>query len=234
MFYTVLNHKGDENMIEAIGKGGDMPNQDLEKEAIRVLSQISFDESKPKFLSFINSAFFVTVIGGLIIGLFTILVQAKIARTNRELQENQESYRLKYKLLTEFSDGITSCLQYSYGMRKREIWLMKVSRLDKAKRDKAVYGDTRSFVETRNYYEKQRDKYNKLRHPDSLCAQVGAIYFSEDVLNAVAELDKIMDEYFETFDPAVLKTCFDNANIKYQDVISKMGKELDANRGGNK
>lgn len=89
-----------------------------------------------------------------------------------------------------------------------------------------MYRDGRSFTETRDFWESQRRKFNTLKHPDSLCAKVKVMYRSPELIKTINELDGIMDEYFKTRSEETLIECFNEANIKYQNVIALMGKEL--------
>lgn len=172
----------------------------------------------------LNSGFVVTLLGGLLVGSLTVYLQNESSLKNQEKIRLQELIDSKHKILTEFSDGIIRSLQTSYGMRKRAIWLKLNQK--KGNLDKLRYPDRRNFGQTRDMYESMRREFNKLRHPDSLCAQVLAIYDDPQVQDSVIILDKILDKYMSTYDYNELKKAFEEASNKYQEVIKHMGNSL--------
>ena len=200
------------------------PNRLEEEEATRILSQIDIGGKLSGWWDFFNSVFFVTIFGGIAIWAISFFVQHQMAATDKEIERTRTNEIRKYQLLVEFSDGIIRSLQSSIGMRKREIWLINIQK--RKDRDTIKYGDGRNFYETRDLMEKLRKEFNILKHPDSLCAKAKVLFSNKNTIKAVNELDKIMDEYMITFDRKLLKEYFNKANSKYQEVIMRMGQEL--------
>jgi len=174
-------------------------------------------------ISLINGNFCVTFLGGLLLGLITLILQGQIQSTQLKNKRIIELLDRKYSMIATFSNGMSQCLQSSFGMRKRSIWLNSKQYSDN-KLDK--YPDERNFEETRNFYEEQRKNFNTLIHPDSLIAQSLVLFKTAELIDLLKKLDSIMDRYFITNDYKELKDKFNKANRLYQNIIKLMGEEI--------
>jgi hypothetical protein len=148
-----------------------------------------------KFIGFFNSPFFLTFVAGVLLTILSLTVTAKISYLAERRQLNRDTLDSKIKTMQIFAEGIVQFLQGSYGMRKREIWL-KINYMKQYEKT-LRYPDGRNFKETRNFYENQRILYNKLTHPDSLCAYARAIFADADesLINNIDNIDKVLDDY---------------------------------------
>ena len=110
-------------------------------------------------------------------------------------------------------------------MLKRELWLDQNQ--NNPQNDTISYPDKRNFIETRNYYEKQREIFNKLVNPDALCGQARLLFRRNETVEAIDTLDSLLDNYVKTCDShTTLHSLFNQANQKYQEIIRLMGKEV--------
>lgn len=180
------------------------------------------EESSFRIMSVLNSPFFVIFLGGFIIAITTILIQTRIQSYQKTTQTEKETRNRKYAMIAHFSEGIGKCLQLSFGMRKRELWLGQ----NQNDPQNISYPDRRNFIETRNYYEKQREFFNKLVNPDALCGQSRLLFRRDETVKAIDTLDSILDNYLTTRNPRTLYSLFDQANQKYQEIVRLMGKEV--------
>jgi hypothetical protein len=207
--------------------------KEISQELIKVLRNLNRERpSRNKFVEFLNSPFAITFVGGLIAAIITLIVQFQFEKGAEERLRLQVRIEKMQTTLTIFSDGIVKSLQASIGMRKRGIWL-KTHKNDKNK-ESLFYPDQRNFIETRDFWEKQRALFETLRHPDSLCAEARAIFNDKETADLIDELDIILDNYFVTWTIEELIDNYNKATKLYQVVVASMGKQLDQIQKGKK
>lgn len=182
------------------------------------------EESSFRIMSVLNSPFCVTFLGGFIIAIVTIVIQIRIQSYQKKTDIEKETRDRQYAMIAHFSEGIGKYLQLSLGMLKREFWLGQNQ--NNPQNDTISYPDKRNFIETRNYYEKQREIFNKLVNPDALCGQARLLFRRNETVKAIDTLDSLLDNYVKTRDSDTLYSLFDQANQKYQEIIRLMGKEV--------
>lgn len=179
--------------------------------------------SKSRAFEFLNSAFVVTLLGGIAITIVTLLFQHYSAKSAREISYQRQRFQHKENLFVEFSKDFLTSLNLAERYKLREIWLRK----NRNKQDKGLVSpEGRTFEEMRNKYEELLDRYLKVRDSDSFCAQIRATYDSESVIKKVDSLSNNMDKLIGARDNKSVKEMYDKSGMIYQELIIEMGKEL--------
>ena len=186
------------------------------------------DKNESKFLQLVNSPFFLTFITGIFLAFMSSCLSDRVAENTQKREFFNTNLKLKITAMEKFASCVPIFLQTSIGMRKREIWLGKNQK--RKKEPSLAYGDGRNFIETRNFYEKQRKEFNKITPADSICAYAKAVFSdaNANIGSSIESLDSTLDTYMETNDRLELRNSFKTASTQYQDVIKLMGDHINS------
>ncbi len=149
-------------------------------------TQSQEEEKKSRLILLLDSKFFVTVIGGILLALFSNMWQTywKNLEYARDLRET------KYALMSNFSDDYSRALHAGIEMMLRRNWL-----LDKTNKTKEYY-DFRGYEETRTVYEAYESKLQTIRSPDSYFAQSKGLFTSTELSDQAVKADKLCYTFF--------------------------------------
>jgi uncharacterized surface anchored protein len=176
------------------------------------------------FLSFLNSPFVVTLLGGLMVAWATHLWQK--ANTDAAYSRSivESSLRERRAAARDFADHIGSALYYSHVVKVREIWIRNALRT--GGQDK--FPDGRKFDQERAYYEASAQRM-LANSTESLSARVAVTFTSSPVQNAINTFNRTMDKFMsEEQSVEALQKSFDVANTEYENVILSMMNEVAA------
>jgi hypothetical protein len=184
---------------------------------------------KPKgkwanFGVFLNSAFVLTIIGGVILSVTSVYLQSKIAASQSIAQHNREIREQKRQVLSKFSDDIVRYLDLCLPVRKRAMWL--ASYQDAPDKLQQFYPDGRNFIQTRDQYELDKKALSDMRRSDAICSEVRATFETPNVKSKAAELDAIIGDLFNAKNYDELNSTLYKAEMKYKEVIDTMAEEL--------
>lgn len=200
----------------------------IAEELYRLLSRINAPDPEtniPTFWGniwkFINSAFFLTIIGGIVVGAFSIVLQARISDNSALVSRRDTIRTAQITVMTEFADGMAHWLASSQDVIKRTIWLKKSTPDEKRK-----FPDNRTFDQTRDIYEKNAADLIKLPQPDSLCAKVKAMYNNDKIHESIDNLNKHIINYQHAGSSEEFNDSLRYIENEYQYIIELMGEEL--------
>jgi hypothetical protein len=174
---------------------------------------------------FLNSPFFVTVVGGAFITLLSLLWQSNSASLEQRKAEELKLFEAKQELFVEFGDSFPVALNLAFRFKERELWL----EVQQHEKEKGHFPDGRNFDETRAYYEKMQDEYFGTRAVESMIAQIVGMFDGESVKEKAKKLDRAFDGFIEAEKDKELKKLYGEADDLYQELIVLMGKEIKRN-----
>ena len=172
--------------------GAQTPGNDPAKDQSIILSAggsllawIKDQTSKPSekeggFVKFLNSPFSLTIVSGLGIWLLTTNIQNRHTEKEAQKESSQKVFDKKIELAARFADVTTRFLQTSFSMRKREVWIAQRQELPLEQRVKQSYPDGRNYTGTRDYYEKEKENFDKIEHPLAILSQLNG-YFTDSI-----------------------------------------------------
>lgn len=162
---------------------------------------------------FWNSSLVVTIAGTIIGGLFlsssTIMWQALNNFYTQRRIETEKIYNLKKETMFELAETIPKSLNSLMAYKEKEIWLRDFSKSknDYCKKQEKLKG-CRTFKETWNKYEIDRNKYYEKYHPNSVLTKINATFSSarvieksnllRDIFLSVVEKNSI-DSFYEEY-----------------------------------
>ena len=173
--------------------------------------------------AFLNSKFFLTVIGSLAVALITQAWQHRVGENERRAAREAAVRDAMRDTMIRFVSGFRSSLEYGRNLRKREIYLRENHSSETPPR----YRDKRTFEDTRSYFEDQYERYLKSGTFDGLCGMVRAGFSSAQVRDSAKVLDGIMDEFMRCPDEAGLQTLYNKGDKQFEALIEVMIAELD-------
>jgi hypothetical protein len=173
-----------------------------------------------KFFNFLNSSFFVTVLGGLFICLVSLKIQFEISRAQDERQRVAAIQNVKYEAIQQFSEGICKYLQLSIGWRKRDIWIH--NNKENKNRSKLFYTDDNNYKETFQLYYSLRKDFDNIISADALCARTKVLFKDQSISDSINRLDTLLDTYITTYDSTILKETRLKAIPLYQNIIEML------------
>jgi hypothetical protein len=216
-----------------------MIDHELSQELRQFFKLLNEERSKPSpppaKYAFLNSPFVVTVIGGLVLSLLSLKLQARAANERelaqqRATDQREHSARMaavwdkKYTLMSEFAFGMTLYLQHAPEVKTRSIFIAENAGSEF--KGTLTFDDGRGWKETVEKYETSLAYLNTLKCPDAYCAQAAATFATQQLLLELGELDSLMDKYAETNSSDEFESLTNLASAKLQSVIRLMGTEL--------
>jgi len=184
---------------------------EIQKQLLVLLNRLNTPEQKAhhsKIGVFLNSPFFLTFLGGILITCGSLLLESRISEGKEQGQRQRDAERRQQEFVTVFASGGYRSLSHSYGMRQREIWL---GQQQGSQTKETHYVDGRSFSETRDIYEKQFSEYLAAQPIDALLPQ--AVFHFPALKTKIEDFEKVFEAYL---------TC------KKQDELDRLIDELTA------
>jgi hypothetical protein len=190
------------------------------RQGVRVKLKAVWDGLKKVDLSFLNSAFVVTMLGGVLAGLITSCWQSKAAHNAYQRAVLEHQLQDRRSAAKEFADGFGGALYFFNDYLMRRLWIaghyQELSH---------VYPDGRDFASERAIFEAIESKTYSHPTPESLAQRVAMTFSSERVEHSVHKLLETINKMVVDNDQKALQIDFDIAN-SYDDLISDMQQEI--------
>jgi len=206
-----------------------MLDDEIKVEVKAILQRLNEQAGKekppvPGWVTFVNSPFVVTVAGGVFLSVISMMIQARSARAKEHNERLLLLQEKKHVMMVDFAHGMNQFLQCAPELRLRHFFLAK----NKNEPDKSSlsFRDGRTWKETVEKYEAAALQLNKLKNPDSLCAQAAAVFEGSELTGRLRGYDELMDDYIETSSSEEFSSLSKKAASELQEVIAMMGAEL--------
>ncbi|MEO0508552.1 MAG: hypothetical protein AAF065_01690 [Verrucomicrobiota bacterium] len=144
------------------------------------------------FSNFLNSKLGLTLVGGILVGGCSMLLEARIAESQGKRALAVEERAVKIEVMSDFADGISRWLTLAQPVIKKSVWLSIAIEKNKLDRD---FPDGRNFDELVVHYETIRGELNALEQPESLIAKSDAVFASEDLAETLGRLRQAIEDY---------------------------------------
>jgi len=178
------------------------------------------EESKAK--AFFNSAFIVTVLGGVLVAFIGWGLQVMTSHHEKEMLEAKQTRESKEKVAFDFANSFPLTLDLASRVRKRSLWL----EAQEKKRTKEPYYDGRSFEETRNYYETCLDQYLARPPLASSYNQVIAVFTNGLVIQYATNLFGSFNILLGATNRDQVDRTFDECDVAYRQLTKYMFEEV--------
>lgn len=181
---------------------------------------------------FVNSPFFITLLGGGFLAVATAVVESSLSASLQQREMKIHEVASKRDMVEKFGEGIVRFLQISYEMRQREMWLRAYQNQPVSELKKLRWSDGRDFFETRDRYESLKSELDKASNPDALCAVASVVFGdSSQIREELRSLDVIMDEYVESWTYETFDAANEAAVLKYQHILDLMSENIQKEAG---
>jgi hypothetical protein len=204
----------------------------------RLVLKLSEPTAKPEkgILDWLNCPFVVTVIGGVLIALLTVVWQGCGSYLTAKRTTALERYGQKQRVLSSFANEYPAALGRLYHTKKK--WLAAAALgPHNPNREKAERAATRplaqEYSDARKAFDEVNEKYSGNKLGSALCAEAKATFDSKEVNEALQELINTSNQLFNLKDLQDIKKLEDQvealhlrANDQYEAVVVKMGEEL--------
>lgn len=192
----------------------------IREEIRRELSQ-AVPQKRSKVLVLINSAFFVTFVGALLIALMGHLWQTTASRNKMNVVRWQTLQDRKYALLGTFCHEFESSVMVLATLNKMRMWLVE-NKDEPAARDEMG----RSHAQTLQEFKELWILYGKQQKPNALFAKIKASFDSDEVFDKVDKLDKVVVNMQKSQNKEQFNCWMGKINKAFADLAHAMGKEL--------
>jgi hypothetical protein len=171
-------------------------------------------------LNFLNSAFCVTLLGGVLAAGVTTLWQSKAAHNAYQRAVLEHELQDRRSAAKEFADNFGGALYFWNVLLTRGLWIQ-------AHHGEAthIYPDGRDYVAERTYFETIETRVFSHTTPEGMAARVAMTFSSPQVQSSIRKLAKLLDKMVFDTDEKTLQTDFEAAN-RYSDVIADMKTEI--------
>lgn len=176
------------------------------------------------FLSFLNSSFIVTVLGGLILSYVTNEWQ-QIDIENKTKQETlRQEYLLKKNILNEFTEIVPGSLFSLLRYKQREFWIESCTTIKKKTDFKAP--DNRNFKETLAIYEKEQENYFTKRMPVTILSKIQGTYTQGEITESSKSLIDLFKFAVDSTSMEDFKKNYSSIDDQYFLLITLLSKEI--------
>ncbi len=203
-------------------------NGEIEKRLVQLLDGLT--KEKPpvqsrgkRVLAFLNTPFFLTFLGGIIIMSLTFFVEARIAHNARESENRTALLEQRKSTVSAFADVASRSLSIAYEMLQRKIWLSQ-HQGPTVETASLSFVDGRTFNETRNLYESQKQRYLECQSIDALIAQAHPLF--PQLYTLLNEFQKKQEEFLQSDTQAALDYAFGHLMEQYGTVIQRMSENV--------
>ena len=186
----------------------------------------------------INSTFFVTVVGSVIISLAGVSIQNSLAdsaaaraKADRDVQRQRDEYMsnlaLRRDFFLQFSESYFWAFEYLDTVLRREIWLRSVAIRPDAEelRTRVFFSDGRNFIETRNHWEAMRTEMLKKDDPAAVTLKALALFQEETTIERLLDLQAKFMAFRSTSDPKAIDANRDAARAAFFTAVEAMKNE---------
>lgn len=184
-----------------------------------------------KAKQWVNTPFFVTVIGGMVatvltFGLQAISQQAAQAEAARaeQLRRQQAAVELRMSVLLSFTDKFPGSIGAEYEYIHTALWVGDTKNFNKS------HPSGRSYAEMWKRKEQLGDAKNLIRSPESFPPQISGSFTNQDVRSIVTELKSQMTELFEAGSEKALNESLEKCSKNYLILVERMNLEIQQTR----
>lgn len=204
-------------------------NQEIEIALKTLLKRVSLPSATGtnKLLDTLNSPFFVTLVGGILLAFISGMLTQCNATNAKDREIALEKLHEKQRFIDSFATKIEQFLVITMGLRKREIFLYQWQ-ADPG-RETVHYSDGRTFDETRNRWEEEKRYWVEHSSGTSPLAVIytGKLLFSNpDIGKKLDLLAESVDLYGRTKEYEALDKAYEQILNGLEEVTSLMAKEL--------
>jgi hypothetical protein len=178
-----------------------------------------------KIVSFMNSPFCVTLLGGALAAGVSQWWQYESARVAYNRTVLESALKERRSTARDFADSFGSALYYYNILLVHHLWLHP-------NETKEIFPDGRDFVSERAYYGELEMKVFSHATPESLAARVLAVFSSTAAQSRASQLTTTVTRMVKDGDEGTLRRDFGSANTEYEALISDMTREISAVEAG--
>lgn len=180
------------------------------------------EESSSAAQKFLNSPFFVTLVGGIVLAALTAFSGWMVQYVLSEQAEARQIAERNERLAHDFAKEFPMALNLAARLKGRELWMDQPA----SRKGDARYRDGRSFTETRDHYERLVDQYQALKPTASFCNQIIASFTNRSVNLLAQALTSNVDALLNSTDTAQVEVAFSLASSNYQKLTLEIFSEL--------
>ena len=186
----------------------------------KLLERVLKDRPEKRKFNF-DSPFIVTVVGGILLGVFSTMLQSRIAASQQAEAIRSETIQRTEKLAYDFADEFPMSLSLAYRFKLRLLWLGATPYNSAAR-----FTDGRNFADTRSMYENLFDRYMAQKPVGSLCNQIIESFPSTNIDSLAVTLDANMESLIDATNESQVDTAFDLANANYRELTKEIFSEI--------
>jgi hypothetical protein len=207
---------------------------EIENALKTILTKLTISDSSEgvfdKILKVLNSGVVVSGVFGILISATTLLLTQCNANIARKREVRLEDYHTKQRIMESFFTGINQYLRSTLSMKKREVFLGDWQ--DQPTRDTVKYPDGRSFEQTRQKYEEDKQFLNEHPPPDPTALTfIVEVNFTDSLMHERAKsLRKAIHDYLYAKDYSEIDQAYNSVYFGLEAVTSIMSDELNATR----
>lgn len=174
--------------------------------------------------SFLNSAFFVTVVSGILLAWLTVRWQDRAAAQREKEAEAKQIADRKDALAYTFAKEFPLTVHLARRFMSRSLWLKS----PEARAATAHFpADGRTFIETRDYTERLLEQYFSLNPAGSICNQIVASFSdSPRVVSLALTVNSNVTDLLNATNEDLIDSAFAAANTNYQSLTKAIFTEL--------
>lgn len=198
----------------------------IESLAGAIANKLAVKPSPRGLMSTLNSPFFVTVLGGLILWAVSAGWQNMQADAIAKSELLEKLYSERRELVISFADNIPLILMTAQDIKNREFWIAEQKEMDTKKE---TYVDGKNFKETYILYKKEIKDLNSKRSTAAYTAQIQALFDGKTTVTLAKEFSKNYDKLLKLQGIKALpqlRMLIRELDEDYQELIMHMTEEL--------
>ncbi len=196
------------------------------REEIRILLSAKHNKETHPIKGFLNSAFFVTVLGGIVIAFLGHLWQEASLHRQKEILRLESASQQRYDLLNSFVQNFESTMMILGTMHKNKLSLADITAKRKANETSVA---PEAFNSQNRLYEDTWALYQKAPKINTYEIQIRAHYRDAAVLSALKALDAAIVNLQQSPDQETLKSCMAEIDTKFEELSNAMVTETARN-----
>jgi hypothetical protein len=201
---------------------------ELESALKRLLEKLTLPSAAKtsKVMDVLNSPFVITLVGGTLIAIISATLTQCNAINARDREIALEKLHRKQNFVDTFASKIEQYLTLTFGLRKREIFLVEWQKVPE--RAAARFSDGRTFEETRAKWDE--DKRYWIEHspgttPLAVIYTAKILFPKAEIVDKLNQLEKTVDLYGSATELEDLVTAYNQVLVDLEVVISVLAKE---------
>lgn len=218
----------------------DVAVKDLAEALKTLVEKVSAATETPKKKSWLpdwtNTPFFVTVLGGMLLSLTTLVFQSCqahynqnatdiAAKADKNKQHFQQEIEDRKHAMLDFVNGFPAAAFRLYDYEYALIWLQ--ANIGKAN---AVHESGRNFSQMWVRFETNNDERLRSAMPESFPAQISTVFTNADVLKLVDKLQNQITQLSKAESEEKAGDAFEQIDPTYQNLSKAMGQEISSMR----